>query len=275
MKTPVIITGAAGKMGREAVKAVAQSRDFALYGAVTHATGLGEDAGHFAGLKQPLGVTLVSTLNSVLAAMPREVQERAILLELTREQAAYEHCVSALEYALPAVVGATGLSTEQLQDLASRAQAQELGVLIAPNFSIGAILMMHFAQQAAAHFEWAEIIELHHEKKTDAPSGTARKTAQMIADQQPQLKQASSEFAARGELVDGVPVHSVRLPGLLAHQEVIFGGLGQTLSLRHDSLDRASFMPGLLLALRQVQALKGYLYGLENILLKKPKTETE
>jgi 4-hydroxy-tetrahydrodipicolinate reductase len=173
-----------------------------------------------------------------------------------------------------AVVGTTGFSDERLAQLKTwLATHPKSGILIAPNFAIGAVLMMEFAQKAAKYFESAEIIELHHPNKVDAPSGTAARTAALIADARKEAKlpampdaTTSSLDGARGALVGDVPVHSVRLRGLIAHQEVLFGGLGETLTIRHDSLDRAGFMPGVLLGVRQISSHPGLTVGLEKFM---------
>ncbi|PKL76279.1 MAG: 4-hydroxy-tetrahydrodipicolinate reductase [Candidatus Melainabacteria bacterium HGW-Melainabacteria-1] len=257
----VIVTGAAGKMGREAVKAISTEPKLQLSGALTHSTGLGRDAGTVAGI-EPLGVSLTDDLTTLLA----QVQQPAVLVDLTRGEPAFAHAQMALDAGLSVVIGATGLSGAQVESLASQASAQGLGVLIAPNFSIGALLMMNFAAMAARYFNWVEIIELHHDKKADAPSGTALKTASLIAAANSQLQAATPDHAARGQLIEGIPVHSIRLPGLLAHQEVIFGDPGQTLTLRHDTLDRSCFMTGLLLSIDKVQTFEGLVYGLEKLI---------
>jgi len=258
---PVILLGAAGKMGLEAVRALVQAPGKQILAALTRTQGLGQDLGVLAGLA-PLGVTLCAELEPVLAAAPPS----AVVLDLTQGEAAFRHACQALDYHLPVVIGATGLSEAQIEALSQRAQAQQTGVLLAPNFSLGALLMMRFAQQAAHYFDWTEIIEFHHPHKLDAPSGTARKTARLMAEANPNLQAAAIDQPARGQLVDGIPVHAVRLPGLLAHQEVILGGQGQTLTLRHDSLDRSSFMPGMLLALERVRDLDHFVYGLEHLI---------
>jgi 4-hydroxy-tetrahydrodipicolinate reductase len=173
-----------------------------------------------------------------------------------------------------AVVGTTGFSDERLAQLKTwLATHPKSGILIAPNFAIGAVLMMEFAQKAAKYFESAEIIELHHPNKVDAPSGTAARTAALIADARKEAKlpampdaTTSSLDGARGAQVGDVPVHSVRLRGLIAHQEVLFGGLGETLTIRHDSLDRAGFMPGVLLGVRQISSHPGLTVGLEKFM---------
>jgi len=173
-----------------------------------------------------------------------------------------------------AVVGTTGFSDERLAQLKLwLATAPKVGVLIAPNFAIGAVLMMEFATKAAKYFESAEIIELHHPNKVDAPSGTAARTASLISEARksaglPVMPDAThtSLDGARGAIVGDVPVHSVRLRGLIAHQEVLFGGLGETLTIRHDSLDRAGFMPGVLLGVKQVSSHPGLTVGLEKFM---------
>ncbi|HEY9841858.1 MAG TPA: 4-hydroxy-tetrahydrodipicolinate reductase [Candidatus Obscuribacterales bacterium] len=255
----ILLAGAAGKMGREAIKAISRQPGLKLAGAVTRSSGLGLDAGEVAGIG-PLGVSLTQELEPLLAGL----NGSGVLVDLSRGEPAFEHARLALQQRIPVVIGATGLSSEQIQTLS--AEAAGIGLLLAPNFSIGALLMMNFAQQAARYFNWVEIIELHHEKKADAPSGTALKTAALIAEANTQLQAATPDFPARGQLVAGIPVHSVRLPGLLAHQEVIFGDSGQTLTLRHDTLDRSCFMPGLLLAIEKVRELDGLVYGLEKLL---------
>jgi 4-hydroxy-tetrahydrodipicolinate reductase len=173
-----------------------------------------------------------------------------------------------------AVVGTTGFSDERIAQLNSWLAANpKSGVLIAPNFAIGAVLMMEFAEKAAKFFESAEIIELHHPNKVDAPSGTAARTAALISDARKRAGLSAMPDAtttsldgARGAIVGDVPVHSVRLRGLIAHQEVLFGGLGETLTIRHDSLDRAGFMPGVLLGVRQVSSHPGLTVGLEKFM---------
>lgn len=165
------------------------------------------------------------------------------------------------------VVGATGLSEEDVAAL--REATGPAHCLVAPNFAIGAVLAMRFAREAAAHFDHAEIIELHHDRKVDAPSGTALRTARGIAEAREHVAGLPGPRGepARGQVVDGVPVHSVRLPGLVAHHEIIFGGDGQTLSIRHDSIDRSSFMPGVLLAVKRIPSLPGLTEGLEALLI--------
>jgi 4-hydroxy-tetrahydrodipicolinate reductase len=170
-----------------------------------------------------------------------------------------------------AVVGTTGFDADKLAAVEKQFAASKANVVIAPNFGLAAVLMMQFAAQAAPHFESVEIIELHHPRKADAPSGTARRTAEMIAEARSgmaAMPDATSDLlpGARGASVSGIPVHSIRLQGLVAHQEIVFGGPGESLTIRHDSYDRESFMPGVLLAIRKVSQTPGLTYGLEHLL---------
>ena len=170
-----------------------------------------------------------------------------------------------LEQGITTVVGATGLKPDQIEELGATAEGKDIGLLVVPNFALGAVLMMRFASLAAPYFEWAEIVERHHEKKVDAPSGTALRTAETM-----KLKKSGSSGTeadgVRGLDVDGVRIHSLRLPGSVAHQEVLLGAPGETLSIRHDSIDRSSFMPGLLIAIRKAPGLRGAVVGLEHVL---------
>ena len=194
-----------------------------------------------------------------------------VVIDFTHPDAVMATLDYVISHDIHAVVGTTGFTEDRLavvRDLL--AQHSEVGVLIAPNFSVGAILLMKFAVQAATYFESVEIIELHHPDKADAPSGTARHTAELIAAARTGMVSPDATVTAlpgaRGADVDGIPVHSVRLRGLLAHEEVLLGGPGEVLTLRHDSLDRSSFMPGVLLGVRKVAAHPGLTVGLENFL---------
>lgn len=264
----VMVCGAAGRMGREVVRAVTEAEDMQLVCAVDihH---VGEDAGALAGMETQ-GVPIVSDVHTAIAQGQPEV-----MVDFSVHSAVLPNATAALKAGVSPVIGTTGLSSGELAEIERTAQEQGVGAFLAPNFAIGAVLMMRFCAQAARYFPDVEIIELHHEQKIDAPSGTAMLTAQRIAEARRSAETAPTpppegafEKApgARGGLVEGVRVHSVRLPGFVAHQEVIFGGLGQTLSLRHDSLDRRSFMPGVLLAIRKVRSLHGLVVGLENLL---------
>jgi 4-hydroxy-tetrahydrodipicolinate reductase len=217
----VAVAGAEGRMGKTVCGAVREAEDMALVGRAAPALG--------------------ATLEDALAQRPQ------VLVDFTVPQSAVENARAAVAAGVHVVIGTTGFDPEQLRGL------RGANVFVAPNFAIGAVLMMQFAALAASHMTRAEIIELHHDRKLDRPSGTAVRTAELMRATTPALAE--------------IPIHSVRLPGLVAHQEVILGDLGQTLTIRHDSVDRQSFMPGVLLAIRRVSSLPDPLtIGLEHLL---------
>src|SRR4051812_28510995 len=265
MSVRVAVAGAAGRMGRNVVRAVHEDSGTALAAAIDVACG-GEDAGELAG-GGPAGVPIRSDLEAALESSRAEV-----LVDFTRAEVAHANALAALRLGVSPVIGTTGMSAAQVDELRSLAEERGVGAFIAPNFAIGAVLMMLFARQAAKYLPDVEVIELHHEKKIDAPSGTALRTIELILEGRGEGRAARPPReemkvdGARGGDVDGVRVHSVRLPGYVAHQECIFGGLGQTLTLRHDSIDRVSFMPGVILACKKVRGLKGLVVGLEHLL---------
>lgn len=198
-------------------------------------------------------------------------REAAVAVDFTTPDAVRENIEFCLGNDIHVVVGTTGLTAEDLEAVGRAASKASANVFVAPNFAIGAVLMMRFSQQAARHFDNAEIIERHHENKLDAPSGTALRTARLINESRgeswsPLAPGTESLAGSRGGDEDGVRVHSVRVPGSVAHQEVIFGAPGETLTIRHDSLDRASFMPGVMLAVKKVGTLDGLTVGLEQLL---------
>ncbi len=259
------VAGAAGRMGREVVRAIAEADDAELVAAIDR-TEVGRDAGDLAGVGA-LGVAVVEELADALRASSAEV-----LVDFTVPASALSNAETAIAAGVSPVIGTTGLTADDTARLAALAREAGVGALVAPNFAIGAVLMMRFAAEAARYLPDVEIIELHHEHKLDSPSGTALMTAQRIAEARTQApKPAPADCVekvpgGRGADVGQVRVHSVRLPGYVAHQEVIFGALGQTLTIRHDSTDRRSFMPGVLLAVRQVRELSGLAVGLEAVL---------
>lgn len=251
-------------MGREVVKAVLGEEDLQLVGAVDQ-TNNGTDIAVLAGLDS-CGVPVARNL-------PRMLQETApdVMVDFTVPESVVENIKLAIENKVNVVVGTTGIKPEEIKTLDELAQAVGVGVVIAPNFAIGAILMMKFAAQAARYLPHVEIIELHHDRKLDAPSGTAVKTAELIMESREAFRQGHPDEyekfpGARGGEFGGMRLHSVRLPGLVAHQEVLFGGLGQVLTIRHDSITRESFMPGVILAVRKVVGMKGVTYGLEKLI---------
>jgi 4-hydroxy-tetrahydrodipicolinate reductase len=271
---PVIVNGAAGKMGREVIKAVAAASDLTLMGAIdTTPEHQGKDAGELAGLSEPLEVPITNQLEPMLAYVAGERQmQPGVLVDFTHPDAVYSNIRSAIAYGIRPVVGTTGLSPAQLEELADFAEKASTGCLVIPNFSIGMVLLQEAAVRASQYFDHVEIIELHHNQKADAPSGTAIQTAQLLGELGKTFNTAIVEetekiAGARGSLADeGIRIHSVRLPGLIAHQEVIFGAAGQIYTLRHDTSDRACYMPGVILAIRKVNQLKSLVYGLEKIL---------
>ncbi|MFM7363031.1 MAG: 4-hydroxy-tetrahydrodipicolinate reductase [Cuspidothrix sp.] len=271
---PVIVNGAAGKMGREVIKAVAQTSDLVLMGAIdTTPEHQGKDAGELAGLSEPLEVPITNQLEPMLGYVAGERQiQPGVMVDFTHPDAVYDNIRSAIAYGIRPVVGTTGLSPAQLQELGDFAEKASTGCLVIPNFSIGMVLLQEAALRASQYFDHVEIIELHHNQKADAPSGTAIQTAQLLAEMgksfnTPIVEETEKIAGARGSLAEeGIRIHSVRLPGLIAHQEVIFGASGQIYTLRHDTSDRACYMPGVILAIRKVNQLKSLVYGLEKIL---------
>jgi 4-hydroxy-tetrahydrodipicolinate reductase len=244
MTINVGVLGARGRMGATVVKAVEGASDMKLVAALD----AGDDFAALAGAQ--------------------------VVVDFTHPDAVMGNLEYLVEHDIHAVVGTTGFSESRVAELrALLAPKPSLGVLIAPNFALGAVLAMRFAAQAAKFYASAEIIELHHNRKADAPSGTAAHTARMIAEARaeagvtPGPDATTAELdGARGASVEEVRVHSVRLPGLVAHEEILFGGEGETLTIRHDSLDRTSFMPGVLLGVREVLNRPGLTVGLENVL---------
>jgi 4-hydroxy-tetrahydrodipicolinate reductase len=248
------VFGAGGRMGSTVCRAVSDAPDMELVAAVdpVHA---GTESGE---------------IRLAAGAHQLEVAGAQVAVDFTVLDAARENIRWCAEHGVHAVVGTTGFGEAELAEFAELFDRSDANVLIAPNFALGAVLMMRFAEMAAPFFETAEVIELHHDQKRDAPSGTAALTARRMAA-------ASKDWAddptttlvtpgARGGLVDGIPVHSVRMRGMVAHQEVLLGTTGQTLSIRHDSYDRASFMPGVLLAVRKIAEMPGLTVGLDSLL---------
>lgn len=264
MTIRVLVAGGAGRMGREVVKAVSEAPGMEIVAVVDNYL-VGEDAGLLAGIDR-LDIQVTSDLQQELNNVQPDV-----MVDFTNPTNVKGNIKMALEAGVRPVVGTTGLSKEDLDDINIWCQSANLGCLIAPNFAIGAILMMQFAAQAAKYLPHVEIIEMHHDQKLDAPSGTALKTAQLISANREAFRQGhfnEEELieGARGADFDGMKIHSVRLPGYVAHQEVIFGGLGQTLTIRHDSISRQSFMPGVVLGIEKIMERKGLTYGLEHLL---------
>ena len=238
------VLGSKGKVGATMVQAVQAAEDLTLSGEV--------DAGD--------SLSLLTD------------NQTEVVIDFTHPDVVMDNLKFLIDNGIHAVVGTTGFTDERLQQVRAWLTAKpDVSVLIAPNFAIGAVLSMHFAKQAAPFYESVEVIELHHPHKADAPSGTAARTAALIAEARKELPPnpdatTTGLAGARGADVDGVPVHSVRLAGLVAHQEVLFGTAGETLTIRHDSMDRTSFVPGVLLAVRRVAEHPGLTVGIEALL---------
>ncbi len=256
----VVVHGALGKVGGEVVSALGREPGIRLVGAVDLKAK--EDY-----LRKPDGsgaVPLASDLDYILGSCQPDV-----VVDFTIAQATMPAVRIATQRGVNLVIGTTGLSADEIKEIEQLSLDHQVGAIVAPNFALGAVLMMHLAKLAAKYFDYAEIIELHHHLKADAPSGTALSTARMMAEARgkpfdvPEQKQAAN---SRGEQVEGIAIHSVRLPGLLAHQEVILGGPGQTLRIRHDTISRECFMPGVIIAIKKVIGHKGLVYGLDALL---------
>ena len=241
----VAVLGSRPRMGSEVVKAVTDASDLELVAALD----------------------LGDSLDTLVTAGAQ------VVVDFTTPDSVMANLEFVISKNIHAVIGTTGFDDARIAKIKSLLSTSKSGVLIAPNFAIGAVLMMEFATKAAKYFESAEIIELHHPNKVDAPSGTAARTAELMSAARKEAKlpampdaTTSSLPGARGATVGDVPVHSVRLRGLVAHQEVLLGGIGETLSIRHDSIDRVGFMPGVLLGVRQVVTHPGLTFGLENFM---------
>jgi len=252
--TRVGVLGAAGRMGREVCRTLEATDDLQLVAAVDpHHAGA-----EVAGLHVAPGVTALTEAGAQVA------------VDFTHPSAVMDNARWCLSRGVHVVIGTSGLTPDDFEELATLAEAAEPNAFVAPNFAIGAVLLMRFAEHAARFFDAAEVIELHHDGKADAPSGTALATARRIAAHRKGDRKApagdQAHPGARGADIGGVRVHAVRLPGLLAHQEVLFGAPGEALTLRHDSTDRSSFMPGVLLAVRAVTRRPGLTVGLEVLL---------
>ncbi|UWG98564.1 4-hydroxy-tetrahydrodipicolinate reductase [Dehalobacter sp. DCM] len=261
----VYVAGACGKVGMETVRTILTQNDMELVG-VSDIRNQGEDIGTILG-QAPVNIGISGPLE-----IERLKELRTdILVDFTNPQSVFLNAKLAIKADVVPVIGATGLDEQEISELEELAKENSVGVFIAPNFALGAILMMKFAMETAKYFPNVDIVEYHHDQKLDAPSGTALKTVEMISkNRKPMLQGHPNEYekipGARGGDMDGIHVHSIRLPGLIAHQEVIFGGYGQTLTIRHDALTRETYMPGVLLAIRKARNLKGLLVGLEHFL---------
>ena len=259
-KIKVVVHGAAGRVGQEVVRAVSQEPDMQLVGAVDVKAPATE-------LVLPDGskVPYSKDFKAILTATKPNV-----VVDFSIAKASMPAVRVAAEMGVNMVIGTTGFSAEELAEMEKLAKAKKTGIIVASNFALGAVLMIHLAKIAGKYLDHAEIIELHHDKKLDAPSGTAKSTAQaMVAARGKNFLPPSAQgedSPSRGVISGGINVHAVRLPGLMAHQEVIFGAAGQTLTIRHDTINRECYMPGVILAVKEAAKRKGYIYGLDKLL---------
>ncbi len=258
--TKIVVNGASGRMGREMLNALCREPDMQIVGAVDLQVAEGS-------LTLPNGSTVQfsSNLEHILTSC-----QPNILVDFTTAQAVLPAVRIAAKQGVNLVIGTTGLTTDELSEIDRLATAHKVGAVVAPNFALGAVMMIHLAKIATNYFDHAEITELHHHLKVDAPSGTALSTARAMAQArgkpfcQPSAQKKPSN--SRGEQVEGINIHSVRLPGLIAHQEVLLGAPGQTLSIRHDTISRECYIPGVILAIKEVIKRQGLVYGLDTLL---------
>ncbi len=257
------IIGASGSMGKQVAKAVLGDDNTMLVAALD-ARVFGMDMGNLLE-GAALGIPVTNDIDEFMGARPD------VVVDFTIAAAAKINVPKVLQKGIAVVIGTTGLNEEDILGFEQVAKDHNTAVFIAPNFAIGGVLMMKFAKEAIKYMPHVEVIELHHDQKLDAPSGTAMKTVELMAEERsPMVQGLENEIekleGARGGNYEGMRVHSVRLPGFVAHQEVIFGGLGQILTIRHDSLSRESFMPGVLLAIKEIQKYSGLVVGLDKLL---------
>ena len=252
-------------MGQEVIRSILKQDDLLLVGASdTRHQGL--DVGFVVGAPR-VGVDIMGPMDIEILRGSRA----DVLVDFTNPQSVLKNSKTAIMAGVVPVIGTTGLGAAEIEEIRAIVVERHVGAFMAPNFAIGAILMMLFSKEAAKYFPNVDIIELHHDQKIDAPSGTAIKTAEVMSEVRETMVQGHpNEYekipGARGADIGGIHIHSVRLPGLIAHQEVLFGGLGQSLTIRHDSFSRESFMPGVMLAIRKATELTDLVIGLENFL---------
>jgi 4-hydroxy-tetrahydrodipicolinate reductase len=256
----VAVHGALGKMGQTLTSALCREPGMQLVGA----TDIKATQDYLTLADGSATIPLSKKLESILNNYKPQV-----VVDFSTAKAVMPLVELTAEHGVNLVIGTTGLSAGDIEEIDRLAKAKGIGIVIAPNFALGAVLMMHLARIAGRYFDFAEIIELHHEGKLDAPSGTALTTAKAMAQARGKpfsTPPADKKLDSRGKQVEGISIHSVRLPGLLAHQEVLLGGAGQTLSIRHDTSGRDCYMPGVMLAIKEVVKKKGLIYGLDSLL---------
>ena len=273
--TPVLVSGALGRMGSEVVNSVLNSSDCELVAAIdTNKKNNGENISQLLNLKKS-DVLVSNDLEGSLCSISQDYRNeniKPVLVDFTHPDSVYENTRSAIAYGISPVVGTTGLTPSQINDLAIFAQKANIGCAIIPNFSVGMVLLQQAASVAAKFYDNIELIEMHHNQKADSPSGTCIKTAEMIEEypkkyNQSLVKEPESLKGVRGGLRDsGLNIHSIRLPGLLAHQLVIMGSPGETYTIKHDTIDRKAYMPGVLQAIRKIGKFDSLIYGLEKLI---------
>lgn len=244
-KIRVLINGAKGRMGQQVVQAVSGAQDMQIVAACDSKNDLAREL---------------------------KTKKPHVAIDFTHPDFAFANTQTILESKVRPVIGTTGFSTQDIEELQDIAKKKKIGGLIAPNFAIGVLLMNRFATEAVRYFDNVEIVELHHNQKADAPSGTASQTAQLLSKvagkklNVPRVHEEEKVKGVRGGKIGDISIHSVRLPGFLAHQEVMFGGAGQVLTIRHDATNREAYMPGVLIAVRKVMKINSLVFGLENLL---------
>ena len=273
--TPVLVSGALGRMGSEVVNSVLNSSDCELVAAIdTNKKNNGENISQLLNLKKS-DVLVSNDLEGSLCSISQDYRNekiKPVLVDFTHPDSVYENTRSAIAYGISPVVGTTGLTPSQINDLAIFAQKANIGCAIIPNFSVGMVLLQQAASVAAKFYDNIELIEMHHNQKADSPSGTCIKTAEMIEEypkkyNQSLVKESESLKGVRGGVRDsGLNIHSIRLPGLLAHQVVIMGSPGETYTIKHDTIDRKAYMPGVLQAIRKIGKFDSLIYGLEKLI---------
>ena len=272
---PVLVSGALGRMGSEVVNSVLNSSDCELVAAIDkNKKNNGENISQLLNLKKS-DVLVSNDLEGSLCSISQDYRNekiKPVLVDFTHPDSVYENTRSAIAYGISPVVGTTGLTPSQINDLAIFTQKANIGCAIIPNFSVGMVLLQQAASVAAKFYDNIELIEMHHNQKADSPSGTCIKTAEMIEEypkkyNQSLVKESESLKGVRGGIRDsGLNIHSIRLPGLLAHQVVIMGSPGETYTIKHDTIDRKAYMPGVLQAIRKIGKFDSLIYGLEKLI---------
>ena len=272
---PVLVSGALGRMGSEVVNSVLNSSDCELVAAIdTNKKNNGENISQLLNLKKS-EVLVSNDLEGSLCLISQDYRNeniKPVLVDFTHPDSVFENTRSAIAYGISPIVGTTGLTPSQINDLAIFAQKANIGCAIIPNFSVGMVLLQQAASVAARFYDNIELIEMHHNQKADSPSGTCIKTAEMIEEypkkyNQSLVKESESLKGVRGGVRDsGLNIHSIRLPGLLAHQVVIMGSPGETYTIKHDTIDRKAYMPGVLQAIRKIGKFDSLIYGLEKLI---------